>query len=293
MTDPVSTLRDQLQQLQQLQDRGVLSAETCLPARAALERQLIDAVLAAPAAGVATPASTATAAPAPAAPRPSRRLWLGATLLVLAVAGTGYGLTGSPGSAGAPGGTAAAFSAAAGPAAGAASAPHAIGSEQISAMVGRLEERLQAQPDDAEGWSMLGRTYMALKRYPGAAAATQKALKLRPDDATLLADHADAMAVNGGRSLEGEPRRLLERALAIEPDNLKALVLLGTAAFNRGDFAQAVTRWQRAVQVGPADSPMAESARGGLAEARERAGQPATAAAPALALPAGRQSADR
>jgi cytochrome c-type biogenesis protein CcmH len=124
---------------------------------------------------------------------------------------------------------------------------------------------------------MLGRSYMSLGRNDEALAAYGRALKLKPKDATLLADYADALGVKNGRTLDGEPTQLIDRALQLEPDNLKALVLAGTAAFNRGDFVVAVKHWERAVAVGPAGSGIVELARGGIAEARERGKLPTAA----------------
>jgi cytochrome c-type biogenesis protein CcmH len=198
------------------------------------------------------------------------------------VASAGYWWTGAPGEIGQ---TPAAFGAAASAEApeGGASAPHATGGEQMAAMVDKLAARMKERPDDADGWAMLGRSYMALGRHDDAVKAYATALKLRPDDATLLADVADVTAVKNGRSLDGEPTKLLERALKIEPDNLKALALAGTAAFNRGDFAAAVKFWDHAIAVGPADSPMVEMSRGGAAEARERGKLPPAAAGTAAA----------
>ncbi len=277
MSDTLSTLREQLRQLQHLHDTCALDGAAFEAAKVALERRVVDLVMATPDLPPA-PAPAPTPAPLPAAvvSKAGLGLWAGAAVAVLVAAGLGYSVTGSPGAVGtAPAG----FGADAAPAQAAAGAAQTVTREQIEAMVGKLEARLQAQPDDGEGWGMLGRTYMALKRYADASTAYQKALKLRPDDATLLADYADATAVNNDRKLEGEPTRLLERALKIDPDNLKALVLLGTAAYNRGDYAVAVTHWERVVKVGAADSPMVEMARGGAAEARERGKLPPTAAA--------------
>ena len=281
MSDPLSALREQLRQVQHLHDTGALDTTAFEAAKATLERKVLDAVMAEPA--VAAPAVPPAAAASTAAPKAGWGLWAGAAMAVLVAAGVGYGLTGSLGAVGTPPDG---FSADATPGdatSGAAPGPMsaaapAITREQIEAMVGKLEARMQAQPDDAEGWSMLGRTYMALSRYPEASTAYQKALKLRPDDATTLADYADATAVNNGRKLEGEPTRLLERALKIDPDNLKALVLLGTAAYNRGDYGVAVKHWERVVQVGPTENPMVEMARGGAAEARERGKLPPASA---------------
>jgi cytochrome c-type biogenesis protein CcmH len=256
MTDTVTALRQQLQQLRELHASGVLNDTQYAESRAPLERKLADLVLAGADPG-------AVAAEAPTQSNPLKWAGLGGLAVVLAVAG--YWWTGSPRNAGlAP--AASPPVAAADPAA---SAPHALGSDEITAMTERLAARLKDRPDDAEGWSMLGRSYMALGRFPEAKAAYERVLKLAPNDATSLADYADVLAVTNDRKLEGEPLKLIERALKLDPDNLKALTLAGTAAFRRGEYARAVDYWDHAVRVGPADSTMVESARNGAAEARE------------------------
>jgi cytochrome c-type biogenesis protein CcmH len=290
MTDPISTLREQLRQLLQERESGRLDAKKFEASKARLERKLLDAVMAAAPALAQQPAAPA-AVPVPEAParRAGALLWVGAALFVGVVAAAGYAYTGSPGEIGKPPpgfvvGSGADGGAAA-PADGTASAPHAIGREQIEGMVAKLAARLKEVPDDAEGWGMLGRTYMALDRHAEALDAYGRALKLRPDDATALADYADALAVKNGQTLEGEPLRLIERALKSDPDNLKALALAGTAAYNRGDYATAVKHWDRAARVGPAESQMAQMARAGAAEARQRGNLPPLAEAAAGAGP--------
>jgi len=143
---------------------------------------------------------------------------------------------------------------------------------------------------------MLGRSYAAMGRAEEALGALAKAAKLRPDDAAILADFADALAVKNNRTLDGEPLKLIERALQIDPTHLKSLVLAGTAAFNRDDYAKAVSYWDRAIQVGPADNPMVQMAQQGAAEARDRgklppsanaAAAPAAAPGPVAAMTAG------
>ena len=95
----------------------------------------------------------------------------------------------------------------------AASAPAAITPAQIESMVQLLETRVTERPDDADGWAMLGRARALLERHTQAAPAFKRAMELRPDDANLVADYADALAMASGRSLDGEPARLVERAL--------------------------------------------------------------------------------
>jgi cytochrome c-type biogenesis protein CcmH len=261
MKDDLAALRAKLQQLEALHKSGELGQAAYQKARAPLERKLVDLVLA----GQAGSAAPAAAAPV-ASPRPSMRLSATLATVVLAVAGTGYWWTGSPGvpSAGAPNPAAAAAQAA---------SPHdPNAADQFAAAVEKLAQKLKEQPDNPEGWSMLARSYMRLGRMPEALPAFAKAVQLRGDDPSLLADYADALAVSNERKLEGEPLKLIERALALDPKHQKALALAGTAAFDRKDFPQAVRYWELLVQTAPPDSPLASQVQAAIAEARQLGG---------------------
>ena len=122
---------------------------------------------------------------------------------------------------------------------------HQLSPEQIEAMVERLAERLKGDPGNVEGWLLLGRSYSAFGRFKESSEAYAKAARLRPDDAQLLADYADALGMALGRKLEGEPEKLIARALEIDPRNLKALALAGTVAFERKDYKVAAAHWER------------------------------------------------
>jgi cytochrome c-type biogenesis protein CcmH len=116
---------------------------------------------------------------------------------------------------------------------------------QIIAMVDKLAARMKANPEDAQGWKLLGRSYSALGRYREAADAFREASERAPADATVVADWADALGMANGGTLVGEPSRLIERALAIEPANPKALTLASAAAVERKDFDAAITSWRK------------------------------------------------
>ena len=161
--------------------------------------------------------------------------------------------------------------------------PHGVTAQQFETMVERLAGRLKEKPDDVEGWMMLGRSYAVLGRFPESAGAYAKAVALAPKDAQLLADYADSLAMAQGRSLSGEPEKLLKRALAVDPNNVKALVLAGTAAYDRDDKAGAVQLWERALAVLPAESDMARRVRASVAEVR---GESQVAQAPKTPKPA-------
>jgi len=147
-------------------------------------------------------------------------------------------------------------------------AQHGMSEQQFEALVTRLAARLKENPEDAEGWMMLGRSYAVLGRFSESAEAYAKAAARMPRDAQLLADYADALAMAQGRSLRGEPEKILARALAIDPLNVKALMLAGTAAFNRNDYSGAIRRWERILDAVPGESEMAQRVHASIAEAR-------------------------
>jgi cytochrome c-type biogenesis protein CcmH len=151
---------------------------------------------------------------------------------------------------------------------------------QIEGMVARLVARLRENPDDVNGWKLLGRSYGVMGRYDAAADAYAKAAVRAPRDAQLLADFADMLAMARGQSLQGEPEKLVMRALELEPGNLKALALAGSAAFERGDYAAAAARWERMLAQVEPGSEDARSIQQNVNEARSRAKEkPAAAAA--------------
>jgi cytochrome c-type biogenesis protein CcmH len=140
--------------------------------------------------------------------------------------------------------------------------------QQVEAMVARLAVRLRENPDDVNGWKLLGRSYGVMGRYAEAADAYAKAAVRAPRDAQLLADLADVLGMARGQSLQGEPEQLALRALEIEPGNLKALALAGSAAFERKDFAAAAAYWERMLAYVEPGSEDARAIQQNVAEAR-------------------------
>jgi cytochrome c-type biogenesis protein CcmH len=146
---------------------------------------------------------------------------------------------------------------------------HKLTREEVEAMVARLAERLEQKPDDANGWALLGRSYTAMQRYPDAVRAFERAAALSKDDAALLADYADALAMTNGSRINGPPLKLAEQALAIDPTQWKALALAGSAAFERRDYKKAVEYWEKLRGLAEPNSELALSIAGNIAEARE------------------------
>lgn len=153
-----------------------------------------------------------------------------------------------------------------------AAAPHGAPGE-MDAMVAKLAERLAADPDDGEGWAMLGRSYVAQERFAEAARAFERAAALLPRNADLLVDYADVLARERQGDLRGEPAQLVRRALQIDPKHLKGLALAGTEAFRRGDFGTAIGYWKTALAAAPPDSGFIPVLRSGIADADKRLGK--------------------
>ncbi len=221
--------------------------------------------------------------PAVATTSSDRSRWIAALVLVAVVpivAGVLYVLLGNPAAVNAP--AAPAMSAA---------APHGAGDAtdpQIVAMIDRLAEKMKANPDDPKGWVLLGRSYLKMGRYDDALAAFAEASKRLPENASLLADQAEAIAMTQGRKLSGRPAELLKRALEIDPDDPKTIAMSGAAAAERGDADTAIKHYQRLKTMVPPNSEDSQQIDQVIAElqaSRKGAPAPAVAAAPASAPP--------
>ena len=236
----VQILRDQLSQLDAELASGAITAAQHQVARGEIEQRVLDED-----AGSGQPDVVAA---------PSRRTAWALGLLVPLFAVGLYGLVGNL-QALAP-------------------QPPVASERDVEALVSKMAERLESQPDDVLGWTLLARSYAAMQRFPESSKAYRRAIALNPKDAQLLADLADVLAMIQGRSAEGEPTRLVEKALLLEPNNLKALALAGGAAFDRNDFAAAQGYWSKARQLAPPDSDFAKGLDRGIAEARAAAANP-------------------
>ena len=154
------------------------------------------------------------------------------------------------------------------PPAATASGPMERSQEQIAANVEKLAKKLESNPNDAEGWMMLARSYSSMDKFSEAANAYSKATELSPKNADLWAEYAFATAMAGGRSLEGKPMELINRALQVDPDNAKALQLAGSAAFEAKDYKKAIDYWQRVLKQVPADSEVGRAIAERINEAK-------------------------
>ena len=216
--------RQRLAELEADAARGVWSEDELARERAALEEALAQDL-----APAETPPSVRSAA---------ESAWAVALAVAIPVAASGlYLFLGEPRALLAPP-----------PGAPAAAHPQAAGqgdTPSVETMIGRLESRLQVQPDDAEGWFMLARSYMMLERYSDAVTAFERLHGLVGDDANVLVRYADAVAMANGGRLAGRATALLARALELDPDQPQGLWLAGMAAAERNDHRGALGYWRR------------------------------------------------
>ncbi|ACO79202.1 cytochrome c biogenesis protein [Azotobacter vinelandii CA] len=154
--------------------------------------------------------------------------------------------------------------------------------KSIEEMTARLEQAVKVQPDSAEGWYFLGRTYMAEERPADAVAAFEQAARLAQRPPEILGQWAQALYFAEGKRWSPRMQALTDEALAGEPAEVTSLGLLGIVAFEERRFADAAGYWERLVEILPEGDPSRAAIAGGIARAREQAGA-SQGAAPAAA----------
>lgn len=124
----------------------------------------------------------------------------------------------------------------------------------VSAMIEKLQQRLNQQPDDVEGWKMLGRSYSYLQQYQKAVDVFAQLYRRLPEDIDLMLQYANNLAMVNGGSMAGEPAQLIAQVLQREPENANALWLGGVAKAEEGNFAEAKQLWQKLASILPQNS---------------------------------------
>jgi cytochrome c-type biogenesis protein CcmH len=114
----------------------------------------------------------------------------------------------------------------------------------IPEMVARLEKRLQSNPEDIQGWRMLGRSYTVLQNLDGARDAYGEAYKREPGNVSIILEYAEATARADDNNMLGRPAELVEEALQLDPTHSYALILKGVVLFHRNDMPGAVAVWK-------------------------------------------------
>ncbi|HUS12347.1 MAG TPA: c-type cytochrome biogenesis protein CcmI [Pyrinomonadaceae bacterium] len=141
----------------------------------------------------------------------------------------------------------------------------------VEANVAVLAKRLEQNPNDADGWTLLGRSYIILEKYREASDAYAKASALKSQDADILVHYAFALAMANNRQLQGKPTDLIKRALQIAPENPQALELAGEAEFEARNYKQAIAYWQRVLEKSTGDAQLTKAISERINEAKSLA----------------------
>ena len=141
-------------------------------------------------------------------------------------------------------------------------------SQNMDQAIAKLAEKLKQNPQDAEGWTLLGRAYEATEHFEQARDALKRATDLAPNDPDITIAYAEVLALSSpDRRIEGEPRRLIETAMKTSPDNERGLWLLGISEYQQKKYDAAIALWNRLIGVLPKDSKTIASVKQEIAKA--------------------------
>jgi cytochrome c-type biogenesis protein CcmH len=245
--------KDQLKEMESDLKNGLMSEEQYQQDKEELERRLLEDV------------KTAGPTPSSAAGPATRKFAYGLGLAIPVGVIVFYSFVGNPQ------GLSPALATAGPPVGPATQQGGPMSDQQIAANVEKLAKKLEQNPNDAQGWLMLARSYTSMERFSDAAKAYERATALNDKDASIWADYAEALALSNGQRLAGKPTEVLNRALKIDPKNQKALALAGSAAFEAHDYQKAVDYWQQLLASLPADSEITQTVTTEIAKAKKLA----------------------
>jgi cytochrome c-type biogenesis protein CcmH len=249
-TTPIDIFKAQLDELSRDEAAGELDADAAAALRTEVERRIAQTPPAAPAA-------------APAAASVDRFTAIAVAVVVVLGAAVLYSATGDPS---AP--SAARGATPAGPAQ--AQAGQAL--PDVDTMIARLRQRLEAQPNDAEGWRMLGWSYFETNQFPQSVEAYRRAVALSPNLAAFRSAYGEALVSAANGSVTPAAREAFRAAIARAPKDERARFFLALAKAQNGDAAGAINDWIAALREAPPDSEWSARMRSEAQSTAQRAG---------------------
>ncbi|HOY86929.1 MAG: c-type cytochrome biogenesis protein CcmI [Methylotenera sp.] len=157
----------------------------------------------------------------------------------------------------------------------------------VEGLLASLAAKLEKNPDDGAGWVLLGNSYVKIGKYAEAVKAYEQATKKITDNAQLYADYADALAATNDYKLEGLPVELANLALKIDARNIKAKMLLATAAYDRQDYKEAIALWEKIITELPKEAEIIPDIKAAIAKAQSLAGETKSTSVQKVAVNAG------
>lgn len=247
----IAVYRDQMKEMEADRTNGLLSEEQFQTAKLELEARLAEDALA-----------QNSVEAAPVSPG-GRKLGFSLAAVLPAAAFGLYFLLGSPASL-----TAIAEAQA---------NPEAVpGEHDIMKMIQQVEEKTRQDPNDGAAWSILAKTYAAVGHWPEALNAYEKAIKLRPDEPSVMSGYAETLAIRNNRVLAGKPMELVMQALEKDPNDVKGLELAGLGSFQEKSYAKAAFYFKRLHKLLPPESPYAQDVLSAQKEAENMVKQSLT-----------------
>lgn len=147
-----------------------------------------------------------------------------------------------------------------------------------------LRAKLLRSPGHPEGWLLLGQAYAGMNRPADARDAFARALKLKPDDPDIMVAYAEADAqAKPDHLLDGDPRKLLQHAIALNPDHQRGLWLLGISDYQLGNYDDAAAQWRHLLTLLQPGSNLATAVNAQIAMAQARVQGKTQAEAEAIA----------
>jgi cytochrome c-type biogenesis protein CcmH len=150
--------------------------------------------------------------------------------------------------------------------------PQIEGLPPMDELVRRLAAKLEEEPDNPEGWVMLGRSYMAMSQIPKAIEAFDRALKLDGENVGLLLAYAEAIASQTGNNFTGKAAPLIEKAHQLEPENPNVLWMSGILAYQKSSYQTALEHWEKLAGMLSPQSGELESVNKAIDDARKQLG---------------------
>jgi cytochrome c-type biogenesis protein CcmH len=136
----------------------------------------------------------------------------------------------------------------------AAGSPEMPSPEVINKMVEKLANKLKSEPDNLEGWLMLGKSYKVLQRNNEAVKAYERAYQLAGDKADVMLPYAESVALAGGGDWRGKPMELVNKALTLEPENVTGLWFAAMGHAQQDDKAGSLAYLRKLLTVLPENS---------------------------------------
>ena len=164
--------------------------------------------------------------------------------------------------------------------------PEQVDQKDLAKLAETLADKLQSQPENLQGWVMLGRTYRTLENFDASLRAYDTALKLSADD-DLQLERIEVMAMQRQGNFDGEPWRVIREILQKDPQHFGALLTAGSASYAEGKYADALKYWEQARKPLEANHPDLAGLENAIATVRDKMGLPAKAASTGSSGPSG------